>query len=311
MTPTQLLSLDSQQVAHLTRTERETRVAHLVDQAQAILVAAIQKYVRADRRRLAAAVLLFSGGNDSTVLAHMFRSVASHAAHANTTIGIEQTREFVRQTCRDWQLPLIERMPPSETDHYSALVRAQGFPGPGHHFKMYQRLKERALEQIRRELVRNPYQERVVFLAGRRRSESPRRIHVPASERRGSIVWVSPLVNWTKFDLSTYRILMGDVPVNEVSDLMHMSGECCCGSFAKDGEREELAFWFPDLISQIEELEREIADRDDIPVHRRTWGWGASTRESGKPSELGALCSSCSTDAVDRQGNGSARSYSG
>lgn len=309
MTPTQLLSLDSQQVARLTRTQRETRVARLVDQSQAIFVAAIQKHVRADRRQLAATVLLFSGGNDSTVLAHMFRSVATHAAHANTTIGIEQTREFVRQTCREWQLPLIERMPPRETDRYAALVRAQGFPGPGHHFKMYQRLKERALEQIRRELVRNPYEERVVFLAGRRRSESQRRNHVPASERRGSIVWVSPLVNWTKFDLTTYRLLMGDVPVNEVSDLIHMSGECCCGSFAKDGEREELAFWFPDLISQIQELEHEIADREDIPAHRRSWGWGAHTREAGQPSKIGPLCSSCTPEPDNREGGTCATSY--
>jgi 3'-phosphoadenosine 5'-phosphosulfate sulfotransferase (PAPS reductase)/FAD synthetase len=296
MTPIELTTLDSEQVARLTKGQREERVLHLVHQSQAILTAAIEQHVQSDGRRLAATVLLFSGGNDSTVLAHMFRSVATHAAHANTTIGIEQTREFVRRTCQEWGLPLLERMPPREADRYPALVREQGFPGPGHHFKMYQRLKERALEQVRRELVGNPYRERIVFLAGRRRSESQRRQRVPASERRGSTVWVSPLVNWTKMDLTTYRLLMGDVPVNEVSDLVHMSGECCCGSFAKDGEREELAFWFPDLITQIEDLERELADRDDIPVHRRTWGWGARMREGVERSTVGPLCSSCTLD---------------
>lgn len=299
MTPSGLLALDSERVARLTRSDREARVTALVAQSREFLNAAIERHVLSDRRRLAATVVLFSGGGDSTVLAHMFRHTATHAAHANTTIGIERTREFVRSTCDQWGLPLLERMPPRTVDHYAALVRSQGFPGPGHHFKMYQRLKERSLEQVRRELVGNPFKERLVFIAGRRRSESQRRHDIPASERRGSTVWVSPLVNWTKFDLTTYRLMQGDVPVNEVSDLIHMSGECCCGSFAKAGEREELAFWFPALIAQIEQLEAEIADRDDIPVHRRTWGWGATMREPFKPSATGPLCSSCASSSSE------------
>ena len=125
-----------------------------------------------------------SGGNDSTVLAHLFRPEATHAAHANTTIGIAQTRDFVRSTCEEWGLPLIERTPPRESDHYRALVLDQGFPGPGHHFKMFQRLKERALRSIQKDLGGNPRTRRVVFLAGRRRSESQRRANVPAMERR-------------------------------------------------------------------------------------------------------------------------------
>jgi hypothetical protein len=109
------------------------------------------------------------------------------------------------------------------------------------------------------------------------------------------VVWVSPLVDWTTLDLTTYRLMQGDVPVNEVSDLIHMSGECCCGSFAKLGEREELAFWFPEVLDRIESLEAAIADRVDIPAHRRRWGWGANTREPHpvEPARSGPLCSSC------------------
>lgn len=287
--------LTPERVLRLTRSQREERVRLLVEQSHAILTAAIECHVLVDGRSLAGTVVLFSGGNDSTVLAHMLRCRSTHAAHANTTIGIEATREFVRATCRQWELPLLEFAPPRSTDRYEALVLEQGFPGPGHHFKMYQRLKERALEEVRRQLVADPYRERVVFLAGRRRTESKRRAQIPAAERRGSTVWVSPLVNWTKFDLITYRLMSGDVPVNEVSDLIHMSGECLCGSFARPGEREELEFWFPDFGRQIAELERMIAHREDIPGNRRTWGWGAYIREgkSPPPSAVGALCSSC------------------
>lgn len=288
-------------VARLTKQQREARVELLVVEARDILTQAIETHVTADKREVAAIVTLFSGGNDSTVLAHMFKDTATHAGHANTTIGIEQTRDFVRNTCEEWGLPLLERTSKSERDSYRALVLDQGFPGPGHHFKMFQRLKERAIEQIQRELVGNPYRQRVVLLAGRRRSESQRRAQIPEVERNRSKVWVSPLVNWTKLDLNTYRLMQaaaGDpVPVNEVSDLIHMSGECLCGSFASAGERVEVSHWFPEVFEVIAALEAEIADRDDIPAHRKTWGWGADpavlASSRTKASKVGALCSSC------------------
>ena len=282
-------------VAALSRHEREERVRLLVQQSRNILTRAVDCHANVDGRELAATVVLFSGGSDSTLLAHLMRDRATHAAHANTTIGLEATREFVRRTCKDWQLPLLEFTPPRPGDHYEKLVMDQGFPGPGHHFKMYQRLKERALEEVRRRLVQNPYRQRVIFLAGRRRTESARRAAIPAVERRGSTIWVSPLVNWTTFDMTTYRLLQGDVPVNEVTSLIHMSGECLCGAFAKAGEREELAFWFPEFEAQLQQLEARVAGVAAIPEHRRRWGWGASMREPDRRrgTASGPLCSSC------------------
>lgn len=277
----------------------------LVGEARDLLDLAIEKHVTNDGRMVAAVVILFSGGNDSTVLAHLFREQAHCAAHANTTIGIEATREFVRNTCEEWGLPLLERSASfPERNSYRALVLDQGFPGPGHHFKMFQRLKERVIEQVQHELVNNPYRERVVFLAGRRRDESARRASIPEMERRGSRVYVSPLIHWTALDLNTYRLMCaagtlpgGPVPVNEVTGLIHMSGECLCGSFASAGEREELRLWFPDVVAEIEALEDEIASRDDIPEYRRHWGWGADPEllkhSRARPSRVGLLCSSC------------------
>lgn len=309
------------EVHALTKSEREQRVRDLVVDSRQILDRAVADH--AVDHRLAATVLLFSGGNDSTVLAHLFRDVATHAAHANTGIGIEQTRDFVRNTCEEWGLPLLERRAPREVDHYQQLVlthdrgkRGQalgGFPGPAMHFKMFARLKERALEQVRRELVSDPRRERVVFLAGRRRAESARRRNVPEVDRRGSTVWVSPLVNWTKPDLTTYRLMQGDVPVNEVSDVLHMSGECLCGAMASPGERAEVAYWYPGPFEQISVLEELLRDRDDIPAHRKTWGWGADPAAKAAEDEYLAqfpgeddvddveapfLCSSCEDRAL-------------
>lgn len=283
------LAADPEGVARLSKRERERRVVLLMEESELILDYATQTHVTSAGKELAGVVGLFSGGNDSTVLCHVLLDRITHLAHANTTIGIEETRQFVRDTAALWSLPLLEFKPPREVDHYAALVRDQGFPGPGHHFKMYQRLKERPLREVRRAVVTERNQ-RVIFLAGRRRTESARRANVPMTEREGSIVFASPMINWTKLDLNTYR-LMHAVPVNRVTDLIHMSGECLCGAFAHAGELDEIAEWFPGVVAEIRALEAEIADRDDIPERRKTWGWGANAEE--KVSKVGALCSSC------------------
>lgn len=282
--------MSPEDVAKLTRSQRESRVTHLTEESNRILSLAIETFITGEDKNLAGVVGLFSGGNDSTTMCHIMLPRITHLAHANTTIGIEQTRQFVRDTATVWDKPLLEFKAPRERDHYRSLVLDQGFPGPGHHYKMYQRLKERALHEVRKSLVACR-KDRVVYLAGRRRTESARRALVPIAERESSVVWVSPMVNWTKLDLNTYRLMRGDVPVNEVTDLIHMSGECLCGSFAHKGELDEIAQWFPDVAKEIHDLEHAISDRTDIPEKRKRWGW--ATREEVDSSSSGPMCSSC------------------
>lgn len=278
----------------------DDRLDELIDNAHALLRSAIAEHVTGFRdrrgrgRTLAATCILYSGGNDSTVLAHMFRNVATHAIHANTGIGIEDTRQFVRDTCAGWNLPLIEE----RGDDYEALVTEHGFPGPAHHWKMYQRLKERALEAACRGISMSPYRERIVFLAGRRASESPRRAKraengelkpVEIRAWRKSVVWVSPLHNWTALDLNAYRRRFSDCPRNPVADHLHMSGECLCGSFAKPGELDHIGFFYPEVKAGIQALEQRVAAAGIAPPERCKWGWGTA----GRASKSGPLCSSC------------------
>lgn len=268
-------------VASLTADQRIERVWDLITQAQRIVRDALAEHL--DGHAVAGMVLLFSGGNDSTTLAHMFRYQATHAAHANTTIGIEETRQFVRDTCADWGLPLLEKFPP---ETYRELVVQRGFPGPAMHWLMYTRLKERCLDQVRSELVSNPRKERVVFIAGRRREESARRANIVLHERRGSTIWVSPIANWTKLDLNTYRSMF-DVPRNPVTDKLHMSGECLCGPFAKPGELDEIRYWYPDVAAEIDSIAADVAAAGH-PETLCRWGHG-----EGRASRVGMLCSSC------------------
>lgn len=256
---------------------RRERLDGLIERSHAILDEAIATH--ADGHEITAVAILYSGGNDSTTVAHLMRPRLTHAIHANTGIGVEDTRRFVRETCTMWSLPLIEKHPPVT---YRDLVLERGFPGPSMHWKMYQRLKERCLRQAQRELVTNPRKQRVVFVAGRRRDESQRRADIPLMERIGSAIWVSPIAEWTRQDLNTYRIVNKSVPRNRVADLLHMSGECLCGSFAKESELDEIGEWYPDVRAEIEALEAEIADRTDIPAERKKWGWGVHRERPSK-----------------------------
>jgi 3'-phosphoadenosine 5'-phosphosulfate sulfotransferase (PAPS reductase)/FAD synthetase len=295
------LDLTAAEVARLVRPAREARLDALLAESHRILDAAIDELIVKRGRDYLGTALLFSGGNDSTTLAHAFRDRVDLAIHANTGIGIEETREFVRATCAAWGLPLWERRAPVS---YLDLVVERGFPGPGQHFKMYQRLKERAILSVRADLVPASRSRRdaVIYLAGRRKDESARRSNVPLWEREGSIVWVSPFAYWTKLDLNTYRARAGDVPVNRASELIHMSGECLCGSFAKRGELDEIAAWFPATAAEIRALEEVVhagcreCNGGHVPHERARWGWGADRDRSKAVEELaaaGALCVSC------------------
>lgn len=285
------LAMSEEEVQSLAKEQRLVRLGELINEAQQLVEWGVEHMVHSDGRRVAAMAILYSGGNDSTCLAHLFRDRADFALHANTTIGIEETRQFVRDTCRDWGLELREYFPDKGCT-YAELVIQHGFPGPALHYKMYQRLKERALRTARRDVVKHPYKERIVFLAGRRRTESSRRANVPEFERFGSTVWIAPMVNWTKTDLYTYREWAGDVPRNRVSDLIHMSGECLCGAFAHKDELAEIEMFFPNVAQEIRQLENMVRLAGH-PDHKCKWGWGATERTKGSIPLSGPMCSSC------------------
>jgi 3'-phosphoadenosine 5'-phosphosulfate sulfotransferase (PAPS reductase)/FAD synthetase len=268
--------------------------------------------IRAESKGIAGIAVCFSGGDDSSVLAHLFADRATHAAHANTGIGLEQTRQFVRDTCTTYRLPLMEKHL-REGETYRDLVLGKcvartgpnkgevvwrGFPGPAAHGIMYTRLKERSLEQVRNNLIgRDRYTARVVFIAGRRKEESARRKarfglgQIQEIERRGNIVWVSPLMNWTRLDLNEYRRRNEGCARNEVAALLHQSGECTCGSNAHPAERGEIAYWFPEWDAEISQLEEDALSAG-IPPERCRWGWGFG-REV--PAPTGIACAGCPT----------------
>ncbi|WP_169514711.1 phosphoadenosine phosphosulfate reductase family protein [Actinomadura atramentaria] len=262
-----------------------------------------------DRFPIVARQALMSGGNDSTVLAHLVRPYldsSEHDAivHVNTGIGIEQTRQYVRDTAAGWGLPLRELHP---RDSYDALVLGRviartgpnagrrqvwmGFPGPAGHRVMYRRLKDEPLQRNRAAILGSAGRSRkVLYLAGMRWDESQRRFRNAAEiDPQGGIVWCSPIVHFTNAQMHEYRRRYG-LPCNEVADLLHMSGECLCGAYAKPGELDEIEAWYPNTAYRIRSLEKQAAD---LGIKNCRWGQKPAGATIKPGSVAGRLCSSC------------------
>jgi hypothetical protein len=79
------------------------------------------------------------------------------------------------------------------------------------------------------------------------------------------------------------------LPLNEVTEHIHMSGECLCGAYAKPGELDEIGFFYPETAAKLRALEQE-AVAAGIPACR----WGQKPPgQTNSSSAAGRLCSSC------------------
>lgn len=246
---------------------------------------------------------LFSGGHDSLVSTHIASQhpAFSFSLHINTGIGIEQTRQFVRDTCEEWDIELREYRASeyegiSGPDHqkYSDIVLEYGFPGPAQHSKMYQRLKERPLRQAIRELDRERT-DKTLLVTGVRTQESARRMrHVePIQLWEGTKIWCAPIHDFSKRDVNAYIEFLG-LRRNEVVDLLHSSGECLCGAFAHPGELDELRQWYPGMAAHIDKLADRVRSKGfpwgwDDPVPN----WWKQVKEHGQTYMDEVLCIGC------------------
>ena len=244
----------------------------------------------AERHQASGVYAMFSGGDDSLTCA-LVTSQATRfrgCVHLDTGIGVDETREYVRETCRTQGWPLKVYRAVDCGQDYDALAVQFGFPGPGSHWRMYVRLKERALDAFMRE-NKTHRRDRLVLSTGARSHESERRMgHVEPERRDGAQVWVNPLHLWRKRQCLEYIEARG-VPRNQVVELLGMSGECLCGSFAKPGELNDIAAAYPATAARIRALEVRVKDAGKHCV----WGTRPPRERKSRRQRLSELCQQC------------------
>lgn len=234
---------------------------------------------------------LFSGGHDSVVSTHLAAQHVSFTAvvHINTGIGIEETREYVRETCWRQGWPLLELRAPAGL--YEKRCREFGMPGgPIQHGIMYQLLKDDSLRQLVREHSRFRG-DKVGLVTGARKQESDRRMRVhpePIRRERGQL-WINPILDWSSAQVSAYMEQVG-LPRNPVVDNLHRSGECLCGALADPQELDWIGFWYPDIAAYIRALEHECF-KNNLPYR-----WGTKPSQPIEPQQpMLPLCQDCPT----------------
>lgn len=241
---------------------------------------------------------LFSGGHDSLCSTHLasLQPGFSGVVHCNTGIGIEQTREFVRETCREHRWPLIEKHPDMFTYH-DLLTGAggySGFPGgPKSHMRFYYYLKQRGIDAVVRE-HKTGWKDRIGLVTGIRKEESTRRmagVFAEHSYRQGAQLWLNPILDWTDRDKNAYMEEHG-LERNEVVDILHRSGECLCGAFTRKGEFREIEMWFPGTAARIKELEAEVQETNPDSYWGRRGG-----RENPDQLDFLPMCVGCQEPA--------------
>lgn len=255
---------------------------------------------------------LFSGGHDSLCASHvaMQRPECLGCVHINTGIGVRETREFVRETCRQQGWPLLELYPPpfvpaqasrkpgldyEALPAYEAIIQHFGFPGPARHALVYRQLKERCLRELRRRMFgpRRGPGDVMLLVGGMRKAESARRMgnteemSLESSEGRD---WCAPLTWWTDDDKNAY-IEANKPHRNPVVKRLCMSGECLCGAFARPEEFAEIQHAYPEAAAEIRRLEKLA---ETAGVHCK-WGTRPPREKAAESNEapLFSLCWSC------------------
>jgi len=229
-------------------------------------------------------VLMFSGGHDSHVTSHVSATILKEMGldfvvyHGDTTIGIPETQQYVKDVCKlhGWKLRI--RKPPKKEDYYDAIVEKHGFPGSTResHKLMYFRLKERAIRAfVTYECKSSPLvRENVLLMSGVRKSESKVRMGYQTEfQKDRSRIWTTPIF-WKSEKWVDDYMKEHNLPRNPVKDRLCISGECLCGSFAGYEELAEINVAYPSVGQRLYRLwQKAIANGFPWPWSQGPTKW--------------------------------------
>ena len=182
-----------------------------------------------------ALIACFSGGYDSMVMTHIVNQWVMDTrqqapllvAAVDTLISADGWRDFVTDSAMAIGSKRFEIWDNPGIDLWEADVRERGFVyrKAQHKFYFYY-LKQRVFRQMVQHFKTHEH-DRIMFLNGVRRDESPDRANEPEVKRIGCGVYVNPVLYWTQDDINLYRAEY-DLPINPFYDRWNNSGDCGC-----------------------------------------------------------------------------------
>lgn len=228
-------------------------------------------------------VALLSGGKDSQTC--LLTSGCKYALYCKTGIGVKENFDFVQRLCDKEGIHLYVYEPEPRFS-YEEILRRYGFPKQGMHTGTMRWLK---WFQIRR-FAREHKDEDIIFLSGRRKKESHRRMTnkklVPIETPEKHITIKSPLIDWSTPQVWEY-LKSQNQSICPVYETLHLSGDCLCGCFSTDEEARLLRLFHPDMALYIKSLEQKYGGH---------WGNGISLTGAFAETRLEQYaCYECAT----------------
>lgn len=228
---------------------------------------------------------LVSGGKDSITASHIVAEMGllDSIVFIDTTIGIPDTKHFVKEMCEKmgWKLMILK---PKMS--YEEFVLTNGFPHRTVHSWVMRVLKLMPLA----EYAKMRKNENVAFISGIRKYESKRRMRSSTldimTKERG-INFVAPCYFMTTDEIWNY-VKEHKLDVSPVYKTLHLSGDCLCGAFADSREAEIINIFYPEIAEKISKLELSCRQK------YRKWG-NASTMTGAKKQKKieNFICADC------------------
>lgn len=223
---------------------------------------------------------LFSGGKDSfaTACALQENNLLLGCIMLDTGISTPEWRQHCEDACRqqNWTYDIM-----LTNTRYEWFVWRFGFPGPAGHRYAVNYLKGRAIREYKRKY------KGIALASGVRIAESSRRtINTKPIGTFETVTIYAPIYDWSNEQTWEYVKSKG-YQRPPAYTYLGISGDCLCGAYAKDFEREAIRQHYPTIDARLTKLEREVG-----------MGWGRKPQDCpvAKTADEALVCAECGHD---------------
>jgi len=255
----------------------------------------------------------YSGGKDSGIaldfMAKEFPQYFKGVVFVNTGIAIPETVNFVESYCKERNYTLhhlhaedIKRKQPSkygkvgDSFSYENLVLNYGFPQQALHTITMRWLKIFSIRKFISDRIDDG--ESPAIISGIRKKESQRRKTKATKyiHQDGKMWFVSPL--YFKSNDWVYKYFIeNDIKRSPVYDVLHLSGDCLCGSFSRKEELKLLEMFYPKVFAEINRLEKLVQVKGSTEAKNHSkWGKFSQTTMSNQTQLQDYVCNDCMVD---------------